>query len=248
MKNEFKDLFSSHSNDYVRYRPNYPSHLFEFLSGLTAARGLAWDCGTGNGQAATELARYFTNVIATDPSEKQISNAVAQENIEYRVSTAEESGLENSSIDLICVAQALHWFRHSEFFEECRRVLKANGCLAFWCYELAEINPVIDACVYCLYSETLGGYWEKERKLVEEGYRNISVPFNEINHPSFQMTSVWSLEHFVGYLSTWSGLKTYINKHNENPLEKIYPELKNIWGDEAKKEVRWKIALRIFRK
>src|SRR5689334_7229839 len=105
----FKDHFSRRASLYATYRPHYPESLFQYLVGLTNDHDLALDCGTGNGQAAVELAKYFKRVVATDPSSAQIRNAEARDNIEYRVAQANEAVLPARSADLVTVAQALHW-------------------------------------------------------------------------------------------------------------------------------------------
>ena len=105
----------------------YPQKLFDYLGSIAPSRQLAWDCGTGNGQAAVGLASVFDRVIATDASEKQIANAQSHESVDYRVAPAENSGIESATIDLIMVAQALHWFDLDRFYAEARRVLKPNG-------------------------------------------------------------------------------------------------------------------------
>ena len=61
----FKDHFSGHATDYARYRPDYPAALYEFLAKTARRHEVAWDCGTGSGQAALGLAPYFDRVIAT---------------------------------------------------------------------------------------------------------------------------------------------------------------------------------------
>src|SRR5690349_13363206 len=113
--NTFKDLFSIQAKDYAKYRPTYPPELFQFLSSLSKHRNKVWDVGTGNGQAAVELSKYFDNVYATDPSEKQINEAVHAPNIFYKVESAENPSVHD--IDLITVAQAFHWFKHEQFAE-----------------------------------------------------------------------------------------------------------------------------------
>ena len=74
-----KDQFSKQSDLYVKFRPSYPQEVFDFILSLVSARHLAWDVGTGNGQIAEVLSTYFDQVIATDISEKQISNAKKNE-------------------------------------------------------------------------------------------------------------------------------------------------------------------------
>src|SRR5437867_8320752 len=140
----FKDHFSKQAADYAKFRPRYPRELFEYLGSVAPSRALAWDCATGNGQAAVELAKVFNRVIATDASEKQIANARSHEIVEYRVAPAENSGIGSETIDLIMVAQALHWFDLDRFYTEGRRVLKLDGVLAASAYNLLHIEPVVD--------------------------------------------------------------------------------------------------------
>ena len=104
----FKDHFSKQAPDYAKFRPRYPQKLFDYLGSTAPSRHLAWDCGTGNGQAAVGLASVFDCVIATDASAKQIANAESHKKIDYRVAPAENSGIESETLDLIMVAQALH--------------------------------------------------------------------------------------------------------------------------------------------
>ena len=89
----FKDHFSGHAESYASFRPRYPSRLFDFVATLPLRRDLAWDCATGNGQAAVDLAERFANVIATDASERQLALAIPHPRIEYRRALAEDSGL-----------------------------------------------------------------------------------------------------------------------------------------------------------
>ena len=248
MNDTFKDLFSVQADDYVKYRPTYSRELFKFLASLTENHDLAWDVGTGNGQAARELINDYKKVIATDPSEKQLEKAIKHENITYQISTAESSPLQNNSVDLITVAQAFHWFKQKEFFAEVKRVAKPNAVLAIWCYETAKINDEVNAKIFELYDSTLGPYWEKERKLVEHGYKNEFIPFTEIITPPFTLTAQWDLNHLTGYLNTWSALQSYIKKQGYNPLKSFYPELQVIWGPpEQKKTITWNLGLRVSR-
>lgn len=129
-ESQFQDLFSGVASLYTRFRPRYPSALFEYLASVTPKKDVVWDCATGTGQAAVELAQHFEQVIATDASAEQIANAEQHPRVQYRVSTAEMSGLDSGSIDLITVAQALHWFDLPAFYAEAQRVLKPDGLLA----------------------------------------------------------------------------------------------------------------------
>jgi len=241
----FKDHFSKQASDYAKFRPRYPRELFEYLGSVAPSRRMAWDCATGNGQAAVELAELFNRVIATDASQKQIANAQPHERVEYRVEAAEASGIESGSVDLIMVAQALHWFDRRRFYEEVGRVLKDNGVLAASAYNLLTIEPAIDEVVNRYYFEVVGPFWPPERELVEK-FENLPFPFPEIDTPSFEMIAKWNLEHLVGYLRSWSATQRFIAAKNCDPLHEIADELGDAWGDTKQtRQVIWPLTLRV---
>jgi len=244
----FSDHFSGHASDYAKYRPNYPAELFRWLADISPSTGLAWDCACGNGQAAVALAQYFDLVIATDASANQISNASPADNVDYRVGVAEQSGLEANSVDLITVAQALHWFDLDAFFREAKRVLQPGGILAVWSYGLTSVDPEIDAIVQHLYDDLVGPYWPTERRLVETGYADIAFPFHPIAAEEFSMQADWTLDELAGYLRTWSAVKRYVADKDSDPVLEVEPALNNAWGErQSRKAIRWPLNLRVSR-
>jgi SAM-dependent methyltransferase len=244
----FKDHFSKQAADYAKFRPRYPQKLFDYLGSIAPSRQLAWDCGTGNGQAAVGLASVFDRVIATDASEKQIANAQPHERVKYRVAPAENSGIESETIDLIMVAQALHWFDLDRFCGEVRRVLKANGVLAASAYNLLHIEPAVDAIVSRYYHEVVGPFWPPERRLVEQ-FGDLPFPFREIDAPKFELTAHWNLYHLLGYLRTWSSTQQFIAARRVDPLEQITDALCSAWGQAGqKRSITWPLTIRIGRK
>jgi SAM-dependent methyltransferase len=241
----FKDHFSKQAADYAKFRPRYPHEMFEYLGSLAPRRQLAWDCGTGNGQAAVGLATVFDRVIATDASEKQVANAQSHERVEYRVAPAEHSGLESGTVDLIMVAQALHWFDLPRFYDEVRRVLKNNGAVAASAYNLLRIAPAIDKVVNRYYHDVVGPFWPPERVLVEK-FDELPFPFSEIQTPSFEMIAQWNLEHLVGYLRSWSATQRFMVARRADPLEQITDELRGAWGNpQQARSVIWPLTLRV---
>ena len=243
----FKDLFSQSSQDYAKYRPQYPDTLYSYLASLCDQKNLAWDCATGSGQAALQLAQHFDAVTATDLSEAQLSQAATHKNIKYQVGSAEAAPLLSNTVNLTTVAQALHWFRHDAFFAEVKRVSAPGGVLAVWCYDLAKIDHNVDEVILNLYRNTLAGCWEPERRFLDAGYKNIQVPFDEIMPPPIAMTATWSLAHLQGYLTTWSAVNTYIKKFGVNPLAALSTDLSRAWGANKTKPVSWDLKLRVFR-
>lgn len=245
---EFKDLFSLNSADYSKYRPTYPPALFEYLSSLSPRHSLAWDCGTGNGQAALKLAPYFDQIVATDPSRNQLAEALPHPKVVYRQQSCDHSEIPGGTVDLITVAQALHWFPLPAFYREVQRVSSLQGAhLAIWCYGLARITPSVDQCLSHYYEDVVGKFWEPERKMVDEGYRNIPFPFSEIIPPPFQMKANWDFDQLLGYLGTWSATQAAARTLKKNPLDSITKTLLSFWGGNPleKKEILWDLSLRI---
>jgi SAM-dependent methyltransferase len=244
----FKDHFSSHANVYAESRPDYPAALFAYLADLCSTRELVWDCATGNGQAAQALASYFTRVVATDASAAQIEAARPGANIEYAVAPAEAVPLTACSVDMVTVAQALHWFDIDAFFASVRRVLKPGGVLAVWSYGLTRITPAVDQVIAELYDGVLGDYWPPERKLVERGYADIQLPFEALTPPPFEMRRNWSLDQLLAYLNSWSSTQRYLRQHGNNPLALVQSELQSAWGSDRVLPVIWPLTVKLCRR
>lgn len=244
---EFQDHFSGHAVDYARFRPCYPAALFAWLAQVAPGHDLAWDCATGNGQAAVALAAHFAQVVATDASAQQIAQAEVHPRVRYAVAPADASDLTDGSADLVTVAQALHWFDLERFYTEVGRVLRPGGVLAVWSYGLFECLPAVDAQVCHLYGEIVGSYWPMERQLVEDGYRSLPFPFEELSAPGFSMTAEWSLAQVRGYLNTWSAVQRYRRDRGEDPLAAIDVPLRAAWGDAPVRVIRWPLHLRVGR-
>jgi len=227
-----KDNFSKQSGIYAKYRPGYPPVLFDCIINLVEKKEAAWDCGTGNGQAAKELSRSFQKVFATDISQKQIDQAFQKDNIIYSVQPAEQTNFRDNNFDLVTVAQALHWFRFDEFYAEVKRVTKPGGIFAAWSYSLLSISGTINKLIADHHYITLEGYWDDERKYVDEEYRNIPFPFSKINTPVFTMDYHWTIEELEGYLNTWSALQKFTRKNNYNPVAELIQQIKPAWNQE----------------
>ncbi len=241
---EFKDHFSTQAADYARYRPDYPQELYDFILLNGTGSFAAWDCGTGNGQVAVALAEFYERIYATDPSAKQIENALKHPQILYSVASAKASGLPDQSMDLVVVGQAIHWFNFDEFYAEVKRVAKPGALVAIWGYGLNTISPEVDKVVNDLYYNIVGPYWPAERKYLDTEYQNIPFPFSKISTPQLQMQQHWSLNDFVGYLSTWSSVQAYIKANSANPLQALYPQLATAWGGkDVIRTVEWPLYL-----
>jgi ubiquinone/menaquinone biosynthesis C-methylase UbiE len=233
-----KDNFSVQSDQYAKYRPTYPDAFFEYLNSIIQNKQSAWDCGTGNGQVASELAKTFENVYATDISQSQIDNALQAENVFYSVQPAEKTNFEEGLFNLIIVAQAIHWFDFDAFYTEAKRTSAENALLCVIGYGRLKINQQIDDIITDFYINVIGKYWDKERKYIDENYETIPFPFEEIKAPKFENQHLWTLEHLIGYLNTWSAVKHFIKQNGYNPVEELQTKIAPFWkGNEVKKVI-----------
>jgi SAM-dependent methyltransferase len=245
----FADYFSTAAAAYANYRPRYPESLFAWLASEAPERERAWDCATGSGQAAVRLAAHFARVVATDPSAAQLAHAGRNERIDYAAMTAERSAIASRSMDVLTVAQALHWFDRDAFYTEARRVLRPGGLLAVWSYALGTFGePALDQALRRFYAETVGPYWPAERAIIDAGFDRLEFPFDELRAPEVVMEAEWSFEHFAGYLSTWSAVQRATKAMGRDPLPEFLDDVAPIWGGRAERRViRWPLAMRVGR-
>jgi SAM-dependent methyltransferase len=240
--------FSTEAAEYAHLRPTYPEDLFTFLATLVPSRDVAWDCATGNGQAATHLARYFERVTATDESGEMIAQAPPDTRITYRVAEAEDSGLEDRSVDLVTVASAIHWFDLERFYAEVNRIVKPGGTIAVWTYYTPVFGGDIDTIIYRLAHDILGAYWYERVHYVVDEFHDLPFPFEPIEAPSFQADMVWDIHDLLAYFETWSSSLKYREANNTSPTDLIEDDLARAWGDsEQKRDLHFPLYMRLGR-
>jgi len=241
-----KDLFSKQASLYAKYRPRYPKELIEYILSSVQSREIAWDCATGNGQAALLLAPYFKKTFATDISEKQINEAVRHPSITYSVNNAEKTSFADNTFDLITVAQAYHWFRFDDFFEEATRVGKQRATVAVWGYGLLiASDKYLNKMIRDYYSQKMGKYWDPERKYIDEEYKTVPFHFANPVSKDFHENVEWTLDDLTGFFNTWSSLQHFIKANNYNAANEFAEELKLIWNDGSKKSFSFPLFLRM---
>lgn len=237
-------LFSTRSGAYAEFRPSYPAALFDWLASQCPRRNRALDIAAGSGQASLPLLEHFSQVLACDASAEQLHGSADWRSVKRFVARAERVPLADGGLDLIVVAQALHWFATPAFFAEVRRLLAPGGLFCAWCYSLLSITPEIDELIVRLHGETLRGYWPEGRASVDAGYRDIQLPFASVATPPFAIETQWSLAQLLGYLRTWSAVKRWQQRHGADPVSLLQPELERRWGDSQRiRSVRWPLHL-----
>jgi SAM-dependent methyltransferase len=240
--------YSPYADQYAHSRPTYPPELFDRLAALLDRRELAWDCATGSGQAARDLVSRFAHVVATDVSGEQIRHAPQHPRIEYRVTPAERSGLDDASVDLVTVASALHWFDLDAFYAEAQRVLRTGGVLAAWSYHVGRVEPPFDRVFRWLYDDVLSTYFDPGARLVDDRYETLTLPGASVDIGSLHVRAAWDLGHMERFIASWSGARRYAEKRGENPVALVAHELAKLWGDPTRVHtIRWPLYIRVSR-
>ncbi|MBC7366307.1 MAG: class I SAM-dependent methyltransferase [Undibacterium sp.] len=242
------DHFSVVANNYRTFRPTYPPALFDYLADLAPGRALAWDCATGSGQAALALTRHFDRVIASDLSAALLADAPPHPRITYAEFTAESPQLDPASVDLITVAQAIHWFDHPRFFPAATHALKPGGILAFWGYNWPRVSPEIDAFLDAFNATVLAPHWPAQSKLLHDGYVSIRPSLPDLSAPIFTMITRWSLAQLIGHCATWSAVSRAKTQLGSDPLLGLSLDLQSAWATAEIRDVSWPLVLRVVQK
>ena len=224
------ELFNQKSELYAKARPQYPAELFNYLAAICDERKTAWDGACGNGQAAIDIVPYFDLVQATDISEGQIANAIPNPKVTYSVQPSEATHFHENQFDLVCIAQALHWFDYDLFWPEVKRVLKPRGVFAAWGYSWFSVEERIDACIKEKFLKFLGPYWAKQNKLLWDRYQNVPFPLVRIEPPQIAMKMAWDLNQLFGYLRSWSAARRCMEDIGETFFADAYDGTKEEWG------------------
>ncbi|HEU4628768.1 MAG TPA: class I SAM-dependent methyltransferase [Gemmatimonadaceae bacterium] len=246
----FADHFSGAAAAYAAHRPDYPAELFAFAAALAPGRSRAWDCATGNGQAAIALASHFARVAATDASAAQLAHARSHPRVSYHVALAEASAVRGAAVELVTVAQALHWFRLDRFYAEVRRVLVPGGALCVWSYDDPTVDePALDAALQRFNHEIMGPWWPTDRAAVGEGYRTLPFPFAELPAPTLVLERWWTADELVAYVRTWSAVARARAAGIDDPVRPLEAELRALTAADraARHHVRWPLVVRAGR-
>lgn len=224
--------FDLHSEQYARYRPQYPDMLFRWLQASVSNHHRAWDCATGTGQAAGKLALLFDRVDACDINHSQLEAAERSANVFYLECPVEQSPYGDAVFDLITVAQSLHWFDFSRFWPQVERTLNPGGVFAAWGYDWFQVSPEVDDAMR-FFRAVIEPFWSSCSQLLWDGYRHVGMPLPALDTPRYHITMQWNLEQLLGYLHTWSATKLCVQSLGNHVLNDARQRLARGWGDAA---------------
>lgn len=254
MTSDFHDHFSGVARAYAAARPGYPDSLFETLAAIVPATARVWEPGCGSGQATRGLAQHFAHVHATDPSAQQLAEHWAHrpggnaDRVSLAVEPAEHTSLADASMQLVAVAQALHWFERERFFAECARVLAPGGVLAAWGYQdFLAPEGMIDAVA--AFRTQIEPHWPPQRAGINAQYAGFAWPFPALPSPPLWLEAEWSLAQFLHYLSSMSASARCIAASGVDPVARHAPALAAHWGEAGELRVlQWPLFLHLRRK
>lgn len=216
----------------------------DFLASVAPSTALAWDVGCGSGQLSTLLGERFERVIATDASAQQLEHAEPHPRVEYRLGSAEASGLDAGSVDVITAAQAAHWFDLPRFYAEVRRVARApESVVALVTYSFHTVAPAIDEVVGRFALGTVAAYWPKERAHVDAGYASLGFPFARLEVPPLELTEDWSVDAMLGYIRTWSAVSAFTRAGHEAEVLAFEAEVRAAWGAIGTRRITWPLTV-----
>lgn len=243
-----RNWFEQGGRAYARFRPEYPPELATHLAEIALDNRLAVDVGCGNGQLTQLLAPHFKALIGLDPSADQIANAIPHERITYQCARAEQLPLVADCASLITAAQAAHWFNLPVFYQEVRRIAAPECVLALISYGVLNLEAALNQRFQKFYWDEIGPYWPPERKLVDSGYATIDFPFEELAAPTLDIKVDWHLSEFLGYLLTWSAVRSAKEAGREKVLLDFADDISSLWGDaNITRAISWPINMRIGR-
>jgi SAM-dependent methyltransferase len=239
--------FAIDSAAYASARPTYPAALFDWLAAQSPARRSAWDVGCGNGQASCALAQRFERVIANDIAADQLAHAPNLANVTWQVAAAEQVALAPASIDLVLVAQALHWFDLGTFYPKVQRSLTPRGVFAAVGYSGFRIDGDIDREFGVTLLDPLQPFWARGNAVLWNGYRELPFPFEPIEAPPMAIELDWTLAQLLSYVETWSAVKRMRTETGVDPMAPTRERLAPMWG-EGERRVTMPMIVRVGRK
>lgn len=242
--------YSVEHENYKLYRPTYGKEIYSFIKEITENTGLAWDCACGSGQASTELAKFFKNVVATDIDSNQLSECPKLENVSYIEAGEATYHLKDGSVDFISVATGIHWLDTDKFYKECDRVLRKGGVLGVWGYTGINIHPELDEVINSIVDEFLMPYYPESIKIALNGYKDIELPFKPIESENFVIEREWNFKDLKSYLLSFTAMQSYKSIEGECGFYRFEDKLLDAWGGDryTKKKLKWEVITHFSRK
>ena len=186
---------------------------------------------------------HYRQVVATDASKVQLERATPHPRILYLHTppTAKDDELASliggeNSVDLITVAQAVHWLDLPTFYPLASRLLrKPGGVIAVWCYNSPAVNPEFDAAMEAFFHTTLP-YRERNANHVFDEYKSLPFPFESVglgsegNPVAMDIPKEVSFGGISRWLGSWSAVVTAKRQGVDLLSDEVIKGLESAWG------------------
>ena len=239
--------------NYLKYRPIYPNEIpdcvIEFYRKHNPNKmeiELMLDVGCGSGQTANLFQCHCNKIIACDISEEQIKQARLQnkyDHVQFVVEQAENTEMDDNSVDLLVAGTSIHWFDRPSFFQEAKRVLKPSGCIAIFMYPLPTISllekedpTAAREGTFLLHS--LMGYGASENPSILSGHVCIdnhyddiyeALPFTEKKRiDDIHVVNTASINDVCGYIRSVDAWEEYANSRLQDLKSANIPNTKEL--------------------
>ncbi len=197
---------------YAKSRINFHPYVIEAIGQLLALKTpLPWalDVGCGTGHSTVALRALATNVLGIDPSAAMLTEAMSETQVVYAKSSAERMNVQDSSVPLMTVSQALHWFNSRAFYLESSRVLEAGGNLFIYGHRLDH------PCLEFFDEQFPSPHKAFQLNPLELSLFNLSF----VKAHNYQRPVVLNLEQTVGYLMTMSAVEVAMQSASSEVIE-----------------------------
>lgn len=158
---------AAHVGKYAKFRPAYPKQIPDTIVNYCQKTCKNFECaldvGCGSGQGTHQLCNYFKRITGVDVSKAQIMLAhkafsASHPQMTFLVGPAEDLFFQEAdSVDLVTVAQAIHWILDVDrFYGEVKRVLRPGGTLAIYGYGNVRLDKQETSNIF---SQVILGFW-----------------------------------------------------------------------------------------
>ncbi|MFZ2125825.1 MAG: class I SAM-dependent methyltransferase [Candidatus Saccharimonadales bacterium] len=208
-------------SQYTDGRPSYPKGVVDFIVANSVKDATVADIGAGTGKLTELLARRFPEVYAIDPDDgmRTVLDVVAQKmgNIITSGGSAEHTGLDDNSVDLICTAQSFHWFDAALFRKEVLRIMRPNGRL----FIIHNVPPEITTNITLNNNEK-----PKSIKMMLAKRKKDRINFfgSDLNFKVFDNPILYSRDRYIKYFMS---LSTGPDMKDENLVKHLVNKIGN---------------------
>ena len=238
---------------YAQYRPRYNDEVVKSVASRVENKDLYLDvaCGilffiyikiyvliffvfnSGSGQLTSLLSKHFVKTVGVDRSFEQLKYSGSSQNVKFIAGDAFHLPVADNAVDLLTVAQGLHWLvPHEKFFKEVNRVLKPNGVFAAVGYTVCTLlNENLEQNFKHYYDNILGSrkepgedgcFWDISRPSLDSLYSDVEFPYTEtLQRNRYFHRVAMPVDDFFEYLRTMSAYRSLLNKGVADPLPEL---------------------------